>query len=194
MKHILIIIMRNADTIDDTYSYKKFSKVFEDFENVLITYRLYNSKDLLYLCESGRIDGIIIGGSEARVLSETALKLPKKLFTYGIPILGICYGFQLMMKNFCSTVAIGTFPNNEERQRKKFLTINIKNFQVPKKMYYFIHHDYIKKIPYTWTRDIVEGDQIWMAHHNKNIGVQFHPERFPNTGKVFFKKWIDFIS
>ena len=22
----------------------------------------------------------------------------------------------------------------------------------------------------------------------------FHPERFPNTGKVFFKKWIDFIS
>ena len=53
------------------------------------------SKEFLY---SSSAKAIILSGGPASVLDETAPGLPKCIFDLGIPILGICYGQQLMMQ------------------------------------------------------------------------------------------------
>lgn len=186
--------MNKNTLIYETNTFQKFDKIFKNFRNVSVIFRLFDSVDLVDLCQNGKVNGIIIGGSTSRILTKTALKLPQKIFTSGIPILGICYGFQLMMQNMCSSTAISTFPNSKENKRRKYLTIELPNFKVSRTLYYFIHHDYITKIPKSWKKDIVHGDEIWMAHYKKHIGIQFHPEKFIKTGKMFFEEWIKFIS
>ena len=53
------------------------------------------SKEFLY---SSSAKAIILSGGPASVLDETSPGLPKCIFDLGIPILGICYGQQLMMQ------------------------------------------------------------------------------------------------
>lgn len=48
--------------------------------------------------------GIILSGGPASVYSPRAPKLDKKIYELGIPILGICYGTQLIAKDFGGTV------------------------------------------------------------------------------------------
>ena len=42
--------------------------------------------------------GIVLSGGPASVLSPNSPKPSKKIFEIGVPILGICYGLQLMGK------------------------------------------------------------------------------------------------
>jgi len=53
------------------------------------------SKEFLH---SSSAKAIILSGGPASVLDETSPGVPKCIFDLGIPILGICYGQQLMMK------------------------------------------------------------------------------------------------
>jgi len=53
------------------------------------------SKEFLH---SSSAKAIILSGGPASVLDETSPRVPKCIFDLGIPILGICYGQQLMMK------------------------------------------------------------------------------------------------
>ena len=43
--------------------------------------------------------GIILSGGPNSVYDKNSPQLDKKIFSLGIPILGICYGLQLMGKN-----------------------------------------------------------------------------------------------
>ncbi|RLA85105.1 MAG: GMP synthase (glutamine-hydrolyzing), partial [Deltaproteobacteria bacterium] len=46
--------------------------------------------------ELSEYDGIILSGGPASVFEEGAPSIGKEVFSLGIPILGICYGMQLM--------------------------------------------------------------------------------------------------
>ena len=54
-----------------------------------------------------RIRGIILAGSPASVYTKGAPHCDRKVFELGKPILGICYGFQLMAHNYFGEVARG---------------------------------------------------------------------------------------
>ena len=43
-----------------------------------------------------KASGIILSGGPQNLSEDTSLKVNKKIFTFGVPILGICYGMQLM--------------------------------------------------------------------------------------------------
>ena len=40
------------------------------------------------------------------------------------------------------------------------------------------------------------NNKIVIAYNEKKniLGIQFHAEYIPKTGKIFFKKWLDFIK
>ncbi len=52
------------------------------------------------------LKGIILSGGPASVLSPSAPDVDNKIFSLGIPILGICYGMQLIAKKFGGELAI----------------------------------------------------------------------------------------
>lgn len=192
MIKILIIKM----TLTPKTKYKSmFDKSFED--NVKLYYIHWSKKNIISYIKNNKINGIILTGSTYRILHKNKKKanLPIKILNLNIPILGICYGYQWLIKNLCGKECLSTFSNNKNNRR--FITKIIKQpFKVEKKVYLLNHHDYIVKIPKGWKIGIKLGKQILMAY-NKNkkiIGLQIHPEAVPKTRKKFFKKWIKYIT
>jgi GMP synthase (glutamine-hydrolysing) len=51
--------------------------------------------------------GVILSGSPASVLEEGSPRAPQEIFDSGLPILGICYGQQVMMHQLGGTVTLG---------------------------------------------------------------------------------------
>lgn len=54
-----------------------------------------------------RPKGVILSGSPASVLEEGSPRVPQEIFDSGLPILGICYGQQVMMHQLGGTVQLG---------------------------------------------------------------------------------------
>ena len=61
------------------------------------------------------IKGIIFSGGPNSVDEKYAPKVPQFIYNFGIPILGICYGLQLICKNFG-----GNISHSEDREFGKF--------------------------------------------------------------------------
>jgi GMP synthase (glutamine-hydrolysing) len=176
--------------MDDTDCLNSFVEFFP--ENVELTTVFWHNPDLLNIIKKIKFKGIILSGSNYRILHKNVATISRKIFDFGIPILGICYGFQWMMKNLDQE--IGTFPKDELKEYDKFLTID-KPFAVPKKLYKFSHHDYVKTIPSNWKIETKVDDMIYFTYepNTKNIGIQFHPEKHKESGKAFYTKWIEYI-
>lgn len=66
---------------------------------------------------------IIISGDTGSVCVDNALPYDKKIFTIGIPVLGISYGFQLMNKEFGGSME----KRKEEPKDMTQLTITVDN-------------------------------------------------------------------
>lgn len=122
---------------------------------------------------------IILSGGPATVTARNKPTISKEYFQLGIPILGICYGMQLMAKLLGGKVAPGA-----AREYGK-ATLNIKNKTKlftgldSKLTVWMSHGDHVLKLP--------KGSETLACTPNvpiaamrdkaKNIyGVQFHPE------------------
>ena len=57
-------------------------------------------KELFRIKEYRSIKGIILSGGPSTVTKKKFQRVPKKIFKKKIPILGICYGLQLIAKLF----------------------------------------------------------------------------------------------
>lgn len=137
--------------------------------------------------KENRPEGIIFTGGPASVYEEGAPSLPKEVFEMGIPILGICYGAQLMAHVLGGEVVS---PDYKEYGRVKLLQGSGKNEDnpcnsllyrgiSPDSICWMSHTDYIKEVP--------EGFEVssYTAHcptasmenpRKKLYAVQFHPE------------------
>lgn len=123
-------------------------------------------------------DGIILSGGPLSVYDKNAPKFDKKIFNLDIPILGICYGLQLIGKYFGKTK-----PSKLKEYGKKYLKI-IKQGILLKKLskkeqVWMSHGDLVEKLPENFK--ILAGTdtcKIAAIENNKEkiYGVQFHPE------------------
>ena len=166
-----------------------FSKLFP--KEVFLTIYKVSEPNLLEKLKA--FDGIIISGSNRRIHADRSLhQVPRELLDLGIPVLGICYGFQWMTHVLGGVVA--TFPDKKKRIYNKIFEIK-EPFTVSKHKYKFNHHDYIATIPSGFTCVLSQGNETWIAYDKEKryMGVQFHPEKFVSTGKEFFMEWIDFM-
>lgn len=135
-------------------------------------------EDVLSAIKAHRPAGLILSGGPATVFEKGAPTVPKKIFDLGLPVLGICYGWQLMAHLLGGKVAGSHKEYGPE-------TLRIKNssavFSLPEKEFsvFMSHGDTVTKLPHGFkvtatTRRVVNTG---VANEKmKQYGVQFHPE------------------
>ncbi len=156
-------------------------------------------KELKKIKNYENIKGLILSGGPSTVTKTNFQSVPKEIFNKKIPILGICYGLQLIAKLFGGKIK----PSKKKREFgrailfKKKESALIRNFLNTKNSVWMSHQDAVVKLPRKFkiiasTKDskltIIENTQ------NKIYGVQFHPEvTHTNNGKQIFKNFLFLI-
>lgn len=124
--------------------------------------------------------GIILSGGPASVYAEKAPKCDEKIFSLGIPILGICYGMQLTMQTLGGKVARGKAREygKAELRIKKVSNKLFKGIS-GKIQVWMSHGDKVHKIPSDF-KVIGDTDNTEYAavvsEKREFYGIQFHPE------------------
>ena len=123
--------------------------------------------------------GIIFTGGPNSVYGEDSPLCDKELFELGIPVLGICYGSQLMSHILGGNVA--TAPVSEYGKTEVSIDVNSKLFEgvSPSTICWMSHTDYIEKAPegFKITGKTPVCPVAAMECEEKNLyAVQFHPE------------------
>ena len=123
--------------------------------------------------------GIIFTGGPNSVYGETSPKCDKEIFELGIPVLGICYGSQLMAHVLGGSVA--TAPVSEYGKTEVSIDVDSKLFKgvAPSTICWMSHTDYIEKAPASFK--VIGNTPVCpvaaMECEEKNLyAVQFHPE------------------
>ena len=156
-------------------------------------------RQLLNLKNYNNIKGIIFSGGPSSVTSKNFQSVPKKIFERKIPILGICYGLQLIAKVFGGKIRSSKKRREFGRAflKKKRSSPLIKNFFKYRTSVWMSHEDAVVKLPKKFkiiasTKDskltIIENDK------KKIYGVQFHPEvTHTDNGRQIFKNFLFLI-
>lgn len=123
---------------------------------------------------------LILSGGPASVLGRGAPKVDPSVFDLEIPVLGICYGMQLMSHLLGGKVV----PAQHREYGRAFMTLsraNLDLFQgIPEiSTVWMSHGDSITRLPddFESLATTREGIQVAMRHRNKPLfGLQFHAE------------------
>ncbi|HEX4694885.1 glutamine-hydrolyzing GMP synthase [Sphingomonas sp.] len=89
--------------------------------------------------------GVILSGSPASVLDEDSPRIPQAVLDSGLPVMGICYGQQVMMHQLGGTVELG----DSGEFGRAFIEID----------------DGCELFDGLWAED--ERHQVWMSHGDK---------------------------
>ncbi len=122
--------------------------------------------------------GVILSGGPQSVYSENALKLPNWLVSSEIPVLGVCYGMQLLVQTFGGVVKRGeTF---EYGSTKVIFSEDPIFSNLPKfSDVWMSHGDLVEKLPSGFLRIAKSELGVIAATCSKDkkiYGFQFHPE------------------
>ena len=126
--------------------------------------------------------GIVFSGGPQSVYEETSLHIDPEIFQMGLPILGICYGCQLMAYTLGGTVSAATEATAREygKTATHFDTADVLFRDLPAaSVTWMSHGDYISAVPagFRVTANTDVCPTAAMADPVKKLyGVQFHPE------------------
>ena len=123
--------------------------------------------------------GIIFTGGPNSVYDPTSPHYSNDILELGIPILGICYGDQLLA--YMSGGEIASAKNNSEYGRTNLISLGgtILNGLPKESICWMSHTDYIKEVPQGFVTTGYTDNCPCAAMENnekKLYGVQFHPE------------------
>ncbi|MBZ4655427.1 MAG: synthase (glutamine-hydrolyzing) [Peptococcaceae bacterium] len=138
--------------------------------------------------------GIIFSGGPASVYAANAPKVDKEIFELGIPILGICYGMQLI-----AHLLGGEVKRAEKREYGKAMVEVIPENLLfkglaPSQQCWMSHGDFISGVPEGFVACAYTEDTPYaaFAHREKHLyGVQFHPEvKHTHYGMEILKNFV----
>ena len=143
---------------------------------------IVGSQKLLQKIEKNTPSGIIFSGGPASVHKSKTPKINKRVFGFGIPILGICYGMQLITHQLGGKVQM----SKQREFGKTAININLKSvlFEGLRKKnnqlnVWMSHGDKVIKLPKGFKRLASSVNSKYVAIENSNLnfyGLQFHPE------------------
>lgn len=129
--------------------------------------------------EKRNLKGIILSGGPQSVYSDKAYHLNFKIQDIKLPVLGICYGMQLIAKEY------GGIIKKAEKREYGLTQIKIikksKLFEnLPESINVWMSHgDEVKKVPGTFLATALTNNSIIAAMENEKENIyalQFHPE------------------
>ena len=140
-------------------------------------------------------EGLILSGGPQNLSDSRALRVDKKIFNLGIPILGICYGMQLTAFELGGTVRAGQKREYGPTEIKISKLTKLFHGLKPKQLTWMSHGDQVTKLPKGFK--IIAGSSncpvAAMADEARKIyGLQFHPEVVhTKNGTVMLKNFIE---
>ena len=155
--------------------------------------------DVLKLKNFISIKGIILSGGPSTVTKRNYQSIPKTIFNKNIPILGVCYGLQLISK-----LLGGKIKSSKKRREfgrafifKSKESLLTKNFFKSKSAVWMSHEDAVVKLPANFKSIAYTADSKLTAIEDKKkkiYGVQFHPEvSHTDNGRQIFKNFLFLI-
>ncbi len=138
-----------------------------------------NPEDTLAAIEKFKPTGIILSGGPSSVYDKDAPTVSKEIFNLGLPILGICYGWQIM-----AYLLGGKVKNTAKEYGPEKITV-IKPVGVfdklPKEQFIAIvsHGDTVISLPEGFVTTAVTQNVEFTGVENADkqlYGIQFHPE------------------
>ena len=152
--------------------------------------------DIKKLKDYRSIKGFILSGGPSTVTGTKFQSVPKELFKKKIPILGICYGLQLIAKLFG-----GKIKSSHKRREfgraslfEKKASLLTKNFLNVQKSVWMSHEDAVVKLPKNFQAIAKsENSKLCIIENleKKMYGIQFHPEvSHTNKGNQILKNFV----
>ena len=136
---------------------------------------------------------IILSGGPSSVYAENAPKFDGEILKLGIPVFGICYGFQVMANTLGGTV---TKTGKSEFGRTKLIGKESKLLRnLPlEQLVWMSHGDAVTQAPNGFSVCAATTDTPVAAFENENgqlAGVQFHPEVLHSEhGQAILHNWL----
>ena len=163
------------------------------YSEIITPKELYKFKDFY------NVKGLILSGGPSTVTVQNFESVPEEIFKKKIPILGICYGLQLIAKIFGGKIKSSKKKREFGRaflyeKKKSLLT---KNILKKKEIVWMSHEDAVIKLPKNFkTIASTKDSRLTIIENKKNkiYGVQFHPEvTHTKIGKKIFKNFLFLI-
>ncbi len=138
--------------------------------------------------------GIVLSGGPNSVYDTDAPSLNAELLDLGLPVLGICYGMQLLAQHFGGKVE----PGATREYGEATLTCSSKSTLLPDaadgSTIWMSHGDHVSVAPEGFTVTATSGNIITAIENaDKHIyGLQFHPEvAHSREGKAILGQFLD---
>ena len=160
---------------------------------------IINFKKIKNLIKDKTIKGIILSGGPLTITKKKSVALNNNILNLNIPILGICYGHQILAKKFGGKIKI-----SKEREfghaivksnSKSLITKNF--FKKNKTLVWMSHQDIVHKAPSGFKKVASSNNSknaIIVNEKKKYYGVQFHPEvTHTESGKKLISNFVFLI-
>ena len=142
----------------------------------------------------GKVYGVILSGGPQSVYDDKSVKVDPKIFELGVPVLGLCYGHQLIGHLLGGKVSRGEKGEYGKAHLKLKTESRIFKDISADSVVWMSHGDSVSKLPKDFsvigsTRDC---KVTAMANEKKNIfGFQFHPEVLHTSeGEIMLKNFV----
>ncbi|MDA3049618.1 glutamine-hydrolyzing GMP synthase [Campylobacter sp. JMF_02 ED1] len=123
--------------------------------------------------------GLILSGGPASVYAKDAYFCDEKIFDLGLPILGICYGMQLIAQHFGASVVPAAKKEFGKASLKLLRSNKLFNGVSDNSTVWMSHSDKVASLPEDFEVLACSDESEWCVFGNdakKIYALQFHPE------------------
>ena len=193
----MILFINNSDKKIKETHYNKF--LYNQLKLLEPNLLIHSAADNLYInTDSLPITGIILSGSPLRIVDEKNLDFILNNLKYiknnDIPLLGICFGMQLLSILYNSD--IGSF--KKERKGHRVVNIDTSDYIFSgidsKKIHQYVeHYDYVIPSSKFHTIATDSNNNCYGIKHKiyPFYGLQFHPEKSGKNGIKILQNFIN---